>query len=55
MAQSVGYALAAVGPVLIGLCHDATGAWTLPLVVLLGVLAVQAGAGSQAARDRLLG
>jgi len=32
--QPVGYALAAVGPFLVGLVHDATGDWTLVLVLL---------------------
>jgi MFS transporter, CP family, cyanate transporter len=54
MAQSVGYALAAAGPILLGALHDATGSWTAPLVVLLGVLVVQAVAGVQAGRARLL-
>jgi CP family cyanate transporter-like MFS transporter len=45
MAQSIGYALAATGPVLIGLLHDTTGAWTWPFIVLLCILAIQAGAG----------
>ncbi|RUL50324.1 MULTISPECIES: MFS transporter [Lysinibacillus] len=30
-AQSVGYLLAAVGPVLFGYLHDATGSWNLPI------------------------
>ncbi|WP_231916998.1 MFS transporter [Nocardioides scoriae] len=38
-AQSVGYLLAAVGPFGMGVLHDATGSWTVPLLVLL-VLAV---------------
>ncbi|WP_138733311.1 CynX/NimT family MFS transporter [Modestobacter excelsi] len=54
MAQSVGYALAAAGPVLLGALHDATGSWTAPLWVLLAVLVVQAAAGVQAGRARLL-
>jgi CP family cyanate transporter-like MFS transporter len=54
MAQSVGYALAAAGPVLLGALHDATGSWTAPLFVLLAVLVVQAGAGVRAGRARLL-
>ncbi|HEU4703379.1 MAG TPA: MFS transporter [Conexibacter sp.] len=37
MAQSVGYALAAVGPIAVGALHDVTGGWTMPLVVLVGV------------------
>jgi MFS transporter, CP family, cyanate transporter len=35
MAQSVGYTLAAVGPVAIGALHDLTGGWTVPLVALV--------------------
>ena len=54
MAQSVGYALAAAGPVLLGALHDATGSWTAPLVVLLGVIVVQVAAGVPAGRARLL-
>ncbi|MGY1839911.1 MULTISPECIES: CynX/NimT family MFS transporter [unclassified Modestobacter] len=55
MAQSVGYAMAACGPVLLGALHDRTGSWTAPLVVLLGVLAVQAAAGALAGRNRTIG
>jgi CP family cyanate transporter-like MFS transporter len=54
MAQSVGYALAAAGPVLLGALHDATGSWTAPLCVLLAVIVVQAAAGVPAGRARLL-
>jgi len=32
--QPVGYALAAIGPFLVGLVHEATGGWTLILVLL---------------------
>ncbi|MDO8187421.1 MFS transporter [Conexibacter sp. JD483] len=39
MAQSVGYTLAALGPLLIGALHDVTGGWALPLA-LLSTLAV---------------
>jgi len=50
MAQSVGYALAAAGPVVVGALHDTTGGWTVPLLVLVGVgvvdLAIGLGAGS---------
>lgn len=39
MAQSVGYTLAATGPLAIGALHDTTGGWALPLaaLALLGV------------------
>lgn len=33
--QSVGYAIAACWPPLLGLAHDATGAWTAPLLLTL--------------------
>jgi CP family cyanate transporter-like MFS transporter len=52
MAQSVGYALAATGPILIGFLHDRTGGWNLPLVVLLAVTAAALAFGLGAARDR---
>lgn len=35
MAQSFGYLLAAVGPVLVGTLHDVSGGWTVPLLFLL--------------------
>lgn len=35
--QSTGYLIAAVGPFLVGVVHDATGGWTWPLVLLLGL------------------
>ncbi|MET1014225.1 MAG: MFS transporter, partial [Paenisporosarcina sp.] len=35
MAQSFGYLLAAVGPVLIGWLHDITRSWTIPLLMLV--------------------
>jgi len=40
-AQGVGYLVASTGPLTIGFLHDATGSWTLPGVVLLGVAAAQ--------------
>jgi CP family cyanate transporter-like MFS transporter len=52
MAQSLGYALAATGPILIGFLHDRTRAWNLPLVVLLAVTAAALAFGLGAARDR---
>lgn len=35
MSQSVGYLLASVGPIFFGLLYGLTGAWVLPLIVLL--------------------
>jgi CP family cyanate transporter-like MFS transporter len=39
MAQSVGYTLAAIGPIAVGALHDVTGGWNAPLVVLVAVAA----------------
>ncbi|MGA2802911.1 MAG: MFS transporter [Acidimicrobiales bacterium] len=52
MAQGVGYLIAAVGPTLVGALYDLAHSWDLPLAVLLGLLALQAGAGYLAGRDR---
>lgn len=41
LAQSSGYLLATAGPFGMGLLHSATGGWTLPLVLLLGLAVVQ--------------
>jgi CP family cyanate transporter-like MFS transporter len=42
MGQSLGYLLAAIGPLLFGVLHDATGGWGTPLVILAGLIGVQA-------------
>jgi MFS transporter, CP family, cyanate transporter len=34
--QAVGYAIGALGPLLIGFLHDLTGGWSLALLVLIG-------------------
>jgi CP family cyanate transporter-like MFS transporter len=53
--QSIGYLLAAAGPFAVGALHDATGSWSAPIALLLGVLALQTATGYEAARDRVLG
>lgn len=55
MVQGVGYALAAVGPVLVGWLAQASGGWGLPSVVLLGAGLLMAAAGVRAGADRPLG
>lgn len=55
MAQSVGYGLAAVGPVAFGALRDVSGGWTLPLLVTAGIMAVLAVTGLLAGRDRVIG
>ncbi|MDX2295367.1 MULTISPECIES: CynX/NimT family MFS transporter [Streptomyces] len=52
MAQTVGYLMAAAGPLAAGALHQATGSWTLPISLVLGVCAAAAGVGLLAARDR---
>jgi CP family cyanate transporter-like MFS transporter len=51
MAQSFGYLLAAFGPALFGVLRDATHAWTIPLELLLVVVACLLVSGLGAARD----
>ncbi|NUU25558.1 MAG: MFS transporter, partial [Streptomycetaceae bacterium] len=52
MAQAVGYVLAAFGPLAAGAFEDATGGWTVPLCVMLGLVAVGTICGWGAARAR---
>ncbi|SOC47855.1 MFS transporter, CP family, cyanate transporter [Blastococcus aggregatus] len=53
-AQSVGYLLAATGPLGVGLLHDATGAWAPGLLLMLTAVVLQLVVGLAAARPRLL-
>jgi CP family cyanate transporter-like MFS transporter len=50
MALGIGYLLAAPGPFLAGLIHAATQSWQLPLLITIGVAAIQLAAGLGAAR-----
>ncbi|MEV4944526.1 MFS transporter [Streptomyces sp. NPDC053755] len=52
MAQTVGYLLAAAGPLAAGAMHQATGSWTVPIALVLCVCAAALGIGLLAARDR---
>jgi CP family cyanate transporter-like MFS transporter len=54
MAQTVGYLLAAAGPTALGLAHDLTGGWTVPLAALGGVTVVILLVGIGAGRDALV-
>ncbi|MGW0214810.1 MFS transporter [Micromonospora chokoriensis] len=51
-AQSTGYVIAALGPLLVGILYEATGGWTAPIGFLLVALAVQTTAGMAIARPR---
>jgi CP family cyanate transporter-like MFS transporter len=49
-AQSVGYLVASVGPLVVGLLHSATGSWNLPLALLLVLCAAELATGLLAGR-----
>ena len=55
MAQGVGYLVAAGGPTVAGLLHDATGAWVATLALVACVAAVQLVVGLLAGRNRYVG
>lgn len=50
--QSVGYLLGSTGPVVLGLLHDTSDGWTVPLVALCLAIALMAAAALGAGRDR---
>lgn len=55
MAQSVGYLLAAMGPALFGLLHDATHSWNGPLALLVAASVLLLVAGLGAGSNRYVG
>jgi CP family cyanate transporter-like MFS transporter len=50
--QSIGYVMAALGPLLMGLLYAATGGWAVPMVMLAVALAAQTVAGLFIAKPR---
>ncbi|MCP9981506.1 hypothetical protein [Actinomadura madurae] len=50
MAQTGGYLLAATGPLAVGVLHEATGGWNVPLVLLLVLVVPELAVGLLAAR-----
>jgi MFS transporter, CP family, cyanate transporter len=54
LAQGGGYLLATTGPLAVGLLHEATGSWDVPIALLLVLCAAELGAGWMAARDAVL-
>ena len=52
--QSVGYTLGALGPLCMALLHEITGAWTAPLLFLIGTALAITVAGAVVARPHLL-
>jgi MFS transporter, CP family, cyanate transporter len=53
-AQSVGYLVASVGPLMVGLLHTATGSWDIPMVLLLVISGCELAVGVFAARPLVL-
>jgi CP family cyanate transporter-like MFS transporter len=53
-AQSVGYLLAAIGPLMMGAVFGATGSWTVPLCVLAVLVVPLAYVGARASSPRFL-
>jgi CP family cyanate transporter-like MFS transporter len=53
-AQGAGYLIAAAGPLAVGFLHAATGGWTVPVLALLAVAALEFWAGWLASRARTL-
>ncbi|MBU5300441.1 MFS transporter [Clostridium sporogenes] len=55
MAQSLGYLLAAFGPILFGFLHDVTNSWKVPLQTLIGITVLLFIFGLGASRNRYVG
>ncbi|MEN0128557.1 MAG: MFS transporter [Brevundimonas sp.] len=55
MVQGTGYVIAGLGPIGIGLLYEATGAWHVPIAVLLGCLVVLLVAAWFACRPTMIG
>jgi CP family cyanate transporter-like MFS transporter len=53
-AQSVGYLVASAGPLEVGLLHDATGGWDIPVALLLVISGAELAVGVLAARPLVL-
>jgi MFS transporter, CP family, cyanate transporter len=55
MSQLVGYTVGACGPLVVGSLYSATGGWSVPLGLLLGVTALLGLAGALAGRAVVVG
>lgn len=51
-AQSIGYLLAAIGPVFFGFIHDETASWFVPKILFIVIIVLLFFAGMHASRDR---
>lgn len=54
MAQSIGYVLAAIGPLLIGLLYDLTQTWSIPLITMIILCVLMTIVGLGAGRDQYI-
>lgn len=54
LAQSVGYLVAAVGPVVLGKIFDITQSWNIPLIILTAAAVFLIAAGSVVGRDEII-
>ncbi|MFG6149965.1 CynX/NimT family MFS transporter [Halobacillus sp. B23F22_1] len=54
MAQSIGYTMAAIGPIMLGMLFDFTQTWTPALIIFIGVVVVMVSAGLGAGRDEVV-
>src|SRR5690625_2239356 len=52
MAQAIGYLVAALGPIFMGLLFDLTNSWTIPLIVLMFITILVIIFGLSASRDQ---
>ncbi|MEI3606432.1 MFS transporter [Pseudogracilibacillus sp. SE30717A] len=52
MAQSMGYLLAAIGPIFIGYLYDLTHAWTIPLIILIVITCIIIYVGMSAGQNK---
>ena len=52
--QAVGYTLGALGPLVVGVLHDATGGWTVPLLFLTAVAVVGIPLGISLSKPRFI-
>ena len=52
--QSIGYGIGALGPLVVGVLHDTTGGWTVPLLFLVGTALALTVSGIVVARPRML-
>lgn len=52
--QSIGYGIGALGPLVVGVLHDSTGGWTVPLLFLVGTALALTVSGIVVARPRML-